>query len=73
MRVEPSIPADVLAAVRRPFEAVAATPVDVPLVQPLGLALDLVGEALRARLFLVQAEGGPEYCLRPDFTAPVVR
>ncbi|WP_333585861.1 ATP phosphoribosyltransferase regulatory subunit [Phenylobacterium sp.] len=73
MRVEPPIPADVLAAVRRPFEAVAATPVDVPLVQPLGLVLDLVGEALRARLFLVQAEGGPEYCLRPDFTAPVVR
>ncbi|MBC7167358.1 ATP phosphoribosyltransferase regulatory subunit [Phenylobacterium sp.] len=73
MRVEPAIPAEVLAAVRAPFDAADAAPVDVPLVQPLNLVLDLVGEALRARLFIVQAEGGPEFCLRPDFTAPVAR
>jgi len=73
MRVEPAIPAEVLAAVRAPFDAAGAAPVDVPLVQPLNLVLDLVGEALRARLFIVQAEGGPEFCLRPDFTAPVAR
>lgn len=73
MRVEPPIPAEVLERVRRPFESVQAAPVDVPLVQPLGMVLDLAGEALRARLFVVQAEGGAEYCLRPDFTAPVAR
>lgn len=73
MRIEPPIPAEVLAAVRRPFEGLEATLADVPLVQPLGMVLDLAGEALRARLFVVQAEGGAEYCLRPDFTAPVAR
>ncbi|MCG9916438.1 MAG: ATP phosphoribosyltransferase regulatory subunit [Phenylobacterium sp.] len=73
MRVEPTLPPAVLAAIRAPFEAVGATLADVPLVQPLNLILDLAGEGLRARLFVVQAEGGAEACLRPDFTAPVAR
>jgi ATP phosphoribosyltransferase regulatory subunit len=33
--------------------------------------LDLAGEAMRARLFVVQADGIDEACLRPDFTIPV--
>ena len=39
----------------------------------LNLLLDLAGEAMRARLFVVQSEGGTESCLRPDFTVPIAR
>jgi ATP phosphoribosyltransferase regulatory subunit len=73
MRAEPVVPPDRLAALRAPFLASGAEAVDAPLLQPLGLLLDLAGEALRARLFVVQAEGGAELCLRPDFTVPVAR
>lgn len=73
MRAEPSAPADALAAIRAPFLAAGATPVDPPVIQPLNLLLDLAGEAMRARLFIVQDEGGREACLRPDFTVPVAR
>jgi ATP phosphoribosyltransferase regulatory subunit len=41
--------------------------------QPLGLLLDLSGEAMRERLILVQADGGAEAALRPDFTIPAAR
>lgn len=73
MRAEPSVPAEALAAIRAPFAAAGAEAVDPPILQPLGALLDLAGEALRARLFVVQAEGGVEACLRPDFTVPVAR
>jgi ATP phosphoribosyltransferase regulatory subunit len=71
--LEPSIPPEALAAVRAPFVALGAMRIDTPVMQPLGLLLDLAGEAMRARLFVVQSEGGAEACLRPDFTIPVVR
>jgi ATP phosphoribosyltransferase regulatory subunit len=73
VRAEPNLPADALAAIRSPFLATGAEAVDAPILQPLGLLLELAGEAMRARLFVVQAEGGQEACLRPDFTVPVVR
>ena len=73
MRSEPAVPADALAAIRAPFLSEGAELVDAPILQPLGLLLDLAGEAMRARLFVVQAEGGQEACLRPDFTVPVAR
>lgn len=73
MRAEPLAPAAVLAAIRAPFEAEGADLVDAPILQPLGLFLELAGEAMRARLFVVQSQGGAETCLRPDFTVPVVR
>ncbi|HVN00695.1 MAG TPA: ATP phosphoribosyltransferase regulatory subunit [Caulobacteraceae bacterium] len=73
MRVEPPVPPDVLAAVRAPFAALGATSIDPPVVQPLGLILDLSGEAMRERLILAQADGGPEAALRPDFTIPAAR
>lgn len=73
MRTEPRVPAEALAAIRAPFVAAGAEAVDPPILQPLGLLLDLAGEALRARLFIVQSEGGEESCLRPDFTVPVAR
>ena len=68
MRLEPSIPPEAFAAIREPIRAIAAHPIDPPVVQPLGLLLDLAGEALRERLFIVQGDGGQESCLRTDFT-----
>lgn len=73
MRVEPPVPEAALAAIRAPLEAAGATRADAPLLQPLNLFLDLAGEAMRARLFVVQAEGGAEACLRPDFTVAIAR
>ncbi|HEY3695540.1 ATP phosphoribosyltransferase regulatory subunit [Phenylobacterium sp.] len=73
MRTEPRVPDDALAAIRAPFAAAGAVSVDAPILQPLGLLLDLAGEAMRARLFVVQAEGGAEACLRPDFTVAIAR
>ena len=73
MNVEPPIPPEVLAAVRAPFADLGATAIDPPVMQPLGLILDLSGEAMRERLILVQADGGGEAALRPDFTIPAAR
>lgn len=73
MRLEPPIPLAALAAIRAPFADAGAAPVEVPVLQPLALLLDLSGEAMRPRLFLVQAEGGDELAMRPDFTIPVAR
>jgi ATP phosphoribosyltransferase regulatory subunit len=69
--LEPSIPGSALDAIRAPFLARGAESIDVPVMQPLGMLLDLAGEAMRARLFVVQADGIDEACLRPDFTIPV--
>jgi ATP phosphoribosyltransferase regulatory subunit len=73
MRVEPPVPPQTLAAIRSALATAGAETVDAPIVQPLNLLLDLAGEAMRARLFVVQAEGGAESCLRPDFTVAVAR
>jgi ATP phosphoribosyltransferase regulatory subunit len=72
VRLESPIPEKALAAIRAPFAEAGATPIDPPVLQPLGLLLDLAGEALRERLFVVQADGGEEAALRPDFTIPAV-
>jgi ATP phosphoribosyltransferase regulatory subunit len=71
--VEPRIPEAALAPIREALAAAGAERVDAPILQPLNLLLDLVGEAMRARLFVVQAQGGAEHCLRPDFTVAVAR
>lgn len=73
MRVEPTVPGEVLAAIRAPFEGAGGERADASLLQPLNLLLDLAGEAMRARLFVVQSEGGTESCLRPDFTLAIAR
>ncbi|MFO1013235.1 MAG: ATP phosphoribosyltransferase regulatory subunit [Caulobacteraceae bacterium] len=72
MRLEPALAPDLLAAIRAPFLERAATPIDAPVLQPLGLLLDLAGEQIRERLFVVQGEAGEERALRPDFTIPTV-
>ena len=69
--LEPSASQAALAAIRAPFLTREASPIDVPVMQPLSLLLDLSGEAMRSRLFVVQADGIDEACLRPDFTIPV--
>jgi ATP phosphoribosyltransferase regulatory subunit len=71
--VEPAIPAEALARIRAPFLDRDAEPVDPPVMQPLEVLLDLTGEAMRSRLYVVQGEGGTELALRPDFTVPVAR
>jgi ATP phosphoribosyltransferase regulatory subunit len=71
--LEPVAPPQALSAIRAPFLDKRATLTDVPVMQPLGLLLDLVGEGVRERLFTVQADGIEEACLRPDFTIPVAR
>jgi ATP phosphoribosyltransferase regulatory subunit len=73
MRIEPTVPPQALAAIRAPMLAAGAQAIDAPILQPLNLLLDLAGEAMRARLFIVQAEGGSEACLRPDFTVAIAR
>ena len=74
--LEPSVPREALEAIRAPFlgphaDGGLAEPIDTPVMQPLAVVLDLAGEAMRARLFVVQADGIDEACLRPDFTIPV--
>ena len=73
MRLERSIPAEALDAIRAPLLATGAALTDAPVLQPLGLLLDLTGEAMRSRLFVVSGDGGEEACLRPDFTVAVAR
>ena len=73
MNLEAALPVADLEAIRAPFAAASASPIDVPVIQPLGVLLDLTGEAMRARLFVVQSDGGEEACLRPDFTIAIAR
>jgi ATP phosphoribosyltransferase regulatory subunit len=73
MSLEPPVAPEALAAIRAPFLEYGATPIDPPVLQPLGLILDLAGEAMRERLILAQAEGGRESALRPDFTIAAAR
>lgn len=55
------------------FSSAGNTPITVPHLFPGDMLLDLYGEDLRARAFMVR-DGAhrPELCLRPDFTVPVV-
>ena len=43
------------------------------IIQPAGLFLDVVGEALRARTYVFTDPDGEELCLRPDLTVPTCR
>ncbi len=42
-------------------------------IQPAGLFLDRIGEALRARTYVFTDPNGEELCLRPEMTIPVCR
>jgi ATP phosphoribosyltransferase regulatory subunit len=43
------------------------------IIQPAGLFLDVIGEALRARTYVFTDPDGEELCLRPDLTVPTCR
>jgi ATP phosphoribosyltransferase regulatory subunit len=72
MNVEPPLPPEALGAIRAPFAALGAPVIDAPILLPLGAVLDLAGEVMRGRLFLVQGDG-QDAALRPDFTIAVAR
>jgi ATP phosphoribosyltransferase regulatory subunit len=73
VRLEAPVPEAILAAIRAPFEAARGIAVEIPLAEPLSVYLDLTGEALRERLFLVQGPEREDHCLRPDFTVGIAR
>ncbi len=70
---EPAAPSAVVAAVRARFEAFGGRWTSAPVLQPLTELLDLAGEAMRARLYVIAGEGGEERALRPDFTIALAR
>lgn len=72
MQREPALDPQKLAAIRAPFDRLGGARIEASVLQPLSLLIDLAGESLRARLFVVQADGAEEMALRPDFTIPVV-
>jgi ATP phosphoribosyltransferase regulatory subunit len=45
--------------------------VDVPVLLPAEVPLDVAGEGIRNRLFLFADHAGREWCLRPDLTLPL--
>ncbi len=53
------------------FRAAGAMPVEVDILQPADVLLDLYGEDIRARAFVTHDPVRGECMLRPDFTAPV--
>lgn len=73
LRADPALPPDALAAIRAPFAESGGAWVEPPILQPLGALLDLMGERMRARLFIVQGEGAEAAALRPDFTVAVAQ
>jgi len=60
----------ILPAIKARFEAFGGAWTDAPVLQPLGLLLDLAGEAVRSRLYVVSG-GLEDQALRPDFTIPI--
>ena len=48
-------------------------PSDVPILQPAEPFIELSGEDIRRRLYLVADAGDEETCLRPEFTIPAAR
>lgn len=74
---EPQVPAAISDAVRAPFKAFRAAGGgawrEPSVLQPLSLLLDLAGEGLRSRLYVISAEGSEEQALRPDFTIALAR
>ena len=61
-----------LGALRAVLDALGAAWIDPPVLQPAELYLELSGEDLRRRAFLIADEEGEEHCLRPDMTVPAL-
>ena len=59
--------------VRSAIAALNPVWLEPPVLQPAALYLELAGEDLRRRAFLVADDSQGDLCLRPDMTAPAVR
>jgi len=55
------------------FSAGGHEAVSPPIIQPAGVFLDVLGEALRGRTYVFSDLNGEELCLRPDLTVPTCR
>ena len=55
------------------YERAGYAPVSPAILQPAEPFLDLSGEDIRRRMYLVSDPQGGELCLRPDLTIPVAR
>jgi ATP phosphoribosyltransferase regulatory subunit len=55
------------------YERAGYARVAPPILQPAEPFLDLSGEDIRRRMYLVTDQAGRELCLRPDLTIPVAR
>lgn len=64
---------DLSADIADTFAAAGAARVELDTLQPADVMLDLYGEDIRARAYLVQDPVAGELFLRPDFTVPVAR
>ncbi|MEG6508703.1 ATP phosphoribosyltransferase regulatory subunit [Methyloligella sp. 2.7D] len=53
------------------FKTAGYEPVAPSILQPAGVFLDRIGEALRGRSYVFTDLSGEELCLRPDLTVPV--
>lgn len=59
--------------IRNAAGALATGWIDPPVLQPAGLYLELAGEDIRARAYMLAGDDDAAFCLRPDMTAPAVR
>lgn len=55
------------------FARAGAVTVEPETLQPADVMLDVYGEDIRARAYLLHDPAAGELCLRPDFTVPVAR
>lgn len=55
------------------FKVAGFTPVDVPVLLPMEDFVRISGEEFRRRIFVTSSNNGHDWCLRPEFTIPVVR
>jgi ATP phosphoribosyltransferase regulatory subunit len=60
-------------AVRQAVLALSPDWIDPPVLQPAGLYLELAGEDIRARAYMLAGDEDEALCLRPDMTAPALR
>jgi ATP phosphoribosyltransferase regulatory subunit len=64
---------DALSIVLDSFRAAGFTAIDVPVLLPMGDFVRISGEEFRRRVFVTSSNNGHDWCLRPEFTIPVVR
>ena len=67
------VPTQPYLALRALFADAGYSFVDLPIVYPASVFVELAGEDLRRQLYLTSADGGEELALRPDFTIPVTQ